>query len=452
MSLGAILLSFVTVAIDGTLGSKWLDDVSWFYANRPDGARSLLSTVAGSMITVAGVTFSLTIMSLSHTTSTVGPRLLNNFMSDRANQFTLGVFVSTFLYCLMVLRTVRSAEGNSDPSNAFVPHIAVLVGILLAVSSVGVLIFFIHHVSDTLNVENIISRVGRGLIRTVESEFAPESDDEAREKVTGSDTTDDASKKSQSEIPTLPDSQMTPIQASHTGYVSYVDYSGLLSTAQENDLLIRVRFRTGDFVTPSKTLMLAGPNERVTDEVRSTLKHTFVYQDQRTEYQDLRFQINQLVQVAARALSPGVNDPFTAMNCMDWLQAALERMSVGCFPPAIQFDDEDHPRIVSDPDNFKAFADLVFSQLRTYSAADHTAALHLIEMMAKVQVSLKDEKQMRTIVLHAAEHHRLCEQQIADRKVLAKIRHRYVAMIRILRSPEYRDRIMEHYDWLGGRA
>lgn len=104
MAIAAIVLSFVTTAIDSRIGSEWLEKISWLYANKPAGARAVLSPVAGSMIAVAGVTFSMTILSISQTTSQVGPRLVNNFMRDRGNQFTLGVFIATFLYCVMVLR------------------------------------------------------------------------------------------------------------------------------------------------------------------------------------------------------------------------------------------------------------------------------------------------------------------------------------------------------------
>ena len=178
MALGAIVLSFVTTAIDGRIGPGWIERVSWLYANKPDGARGLLSTVAGSMIGVAGVTFSITIASVVYASGQYGPRLLTNFMSDRGNQVTLGTFIATFLYCLLVLRTIRAADeasGAANPSGdvvgAFVPHVAIVTALVLALASVGVLIFFIHHVPESIHVSHVIAGVGRDLSEKIEKLF-----------------------------------------------------------------------------------------------------------------------------------------------------------------------------------------------------------------------------------------------------------------------------------------
>ena len=182
MALAAVVLSTVTTSIDRAIGMDWLEDWNWLYANRPDGARAVLSTVAGSMITVAGVTFSMTILSISYAASQVGPRLLSNFMRDRGNQITLGVFIATFLYCLLVLRTVRNAEAlppgtqltnvdNPELMAAFVPQIAIMFALFLAVASVGVLIYFIHHIPENLHVSNIVANVGRSLQKDIDERF-----------------------------------------------------------------------------------------------------------------------------------------------------------------------------------------------------------------------------------------------------------------------------------------
>ena len=168
MAVGAVVLSVVTTMADGRVGSDWIDGVSWLYANKPEGARTLLSTVAGSMIGVAGVTFSITIASVVYASGQYGPRLLSNFMRDTGNQVTLGTFIATFLYGLLVLRTIRTADegsGGANPSGdltgAFVPHIAILVGLVLALASIAVLIYFIHHVPDSIHVSNVIAGIGR---------------------------------------------------------------------------------------------------------------------------------------------------------------------------------------------------------------------------------------------------------------------------------------------------
>lgn len=144
MAVAAVLLAGGMIWLDSFVGSAWMDGFAWLYASRPSGARLVLSSVGGSMITVAGTVFSVTIAAVVYASGQYGPRLLSNFMSDRGNQVTLGTFIATFLYCLVVLRTVRSPEESGGAG--FVPNLALLVGVLLAVCSIAVLIFFIHHV------------------------------------------------------------------------------------------------------------------------------------------------------------------------------------------------------------------------------------------------------------------------------------------------------------------
>ena len=160
------------VYLDAVVGDAWLGRFEWFYGSRPEGARSLLSTVAGSTITVAGVVFSITLAAVTYASGQYGPRLLSNFVRDRGNQATLGVFIGTFLYCLVVLRTIRSAEETSADTGgavreAFVPHIAMFGALALAVASIGVLIYFVHHVTDAIHINNVIARIGHKLLADI---------------------------------------------------------------------------------------------------------------------------------------------------------------------------------------------------------------------------------------------------------------------------------------------
>ncbi len=156
MATGAATLAFITVTADRLLTADWLRTVSWVYSGGAEGASVVLGTIAGSMITIAGVVFSMTLVALSLATSQLGPRLLRNFMRDHANQMVLGTFVSTFVYCLLVLRTVRRGDEG-----IFVPHLSVTIGVLFALVSLAVLIYFIHHVSVSIQADTVVARVGR---------------------------------------------------------------------------------------------------------------------------------------------------------------------------------------------------------------------------------------------------------------------------------------------------
>jgi uncharacterized membrane protein len=174
MSVGAVVLAFGTAAVDHALGPEWIYEVEWLQANRPSGARDVLSAIASSMITVAGVVFSITVASVVYASAQHGPRLLTNFMRDRGNQITLGTFIATYLYCLLVLRTVRESgepEGLDEEIAAFVPHVGLFVGLFLAVCSIAVLVYFIHHVPRSIHISNVIADIGRELRGMIEKRF-----------------------------------------------------------------------------------------------------------------------------------------------------------------------------------------------------------------------------------------------------------------------------------------
>jgi uncharacterized membrane protein len=446
MAIGAIALSFATTAIDSHFGSGWLEEISWLYANKPAGARAVLSTVAGSMITVAGVTFSMTILSISYTTSQVGPRLLKNFMRDTGNQVTLGVFISTFLYCLMVLRTVRNGDSRSGTeimASAFVPHIAIIVGILMAIASVGVLIFFIHHIPESIHISNIVANIGGDLNQRIDNQF-PSRVGQPHEK--------QSERKIEANLPASFYDNVRPIKSSKSGYVEFVDTDGLFQIAIKHDLVIRMRFRAGDFLTPGNVLMLGFPKSRVSDEIVDQMLATFVLGTQRTATQNLRFVFNQLIEIAMRALSPGVNDPFTAINCMDWLQSALENLAERELPDAYRFDDDRNLRMVAEPEQFADFTSLVFDQLRPYVSADRNASIHMMEMIAKVAVSASCDSHRRLLVKQAGALRRECKTTLNDQRGTELLSDRYRSIIRLLRNPEYRRQVLEAGNWIGGRS
>ena len=233
MAVAAVLLSIGMIQLDEAATARLLDQLAWVYTGGPEGARAVLSTIAASMITVAGVTFSITIVALTLASQQFGPRLLRNFLRDSGNQMVLGTFVSTFLYCLLVLRTVR---GGDDAE--FVPHLAVTVGVALAMLSLGVLIFFIHHVATSIQAARIIANVAEDLEAAIDRLF-PEtigedaaSADGARDSADGSGKIDDA----------------RAVIATTTGYVQAIDADRLMNIAREQDVMVRVHARPGSFV------------------------------------------------------------------------------------------------------------------------------------------------------------------------------------------------------------
>jgi uncharacterized membrane protein len=254
MTLAAVVLATVTTALDKAYEHDWIEAVPWLIENRPEGARTTLSTIAGSMITVAGVVFSITIGGVVSASGQPGARLLTNFMRDRGNQVTLGTFIATFLYCLLVLRMVRSPEEFAQPgvdeeiAAGFVPHIGMLGALLLALCSVGVLIYFIHHVPRSIHVSNVVAEIGKELRRKVETRFPEAFGQPIPDEVDPRDVEpEDFTERS------------VPISADGSGYIQAVDEDSLFRIAVDNKLILVLHSRPGVFARPGKTLVQAYP-------------------------------------------------------------------------------------------------------------------------------------------------------------------------------------------------
>ena len=370
------------VYLDAVIGDSWLGRFEWFYGSRPDGARALLSTVAGSTITVAGVVFSITLAAVTYASGQYGPRLLSNFTRDRGNQATLGVFIGTFLYCLVVLRTIRSAEEASADTagalrEAFVPHIAMFGAMALAVASIGVLIYFVHHVTDAIHINNVIARIGQGLIDDIARDLAEERRDRDVE-----------------EYAAQPDLEVSPVAANRTGYVESLDEEALLAIATERDAIVQVLPIAGDFIHRGRPVLLVHPPGCDGLEACGDF---FSVSRKRSPLRDLRFPIDELVELAARALSPGVNDPFTAIACIDWLGAALTDLSAMPRRSSVLRDEDGRVRVLVRRLGFADYLRSAIGQLRPYAVKDPNARAHLLHMLEKLNLAVADPEHRASI-------------------------------------------------------
>jgi uncharacterized membrane protein len=441
MALAAIALAIAAVALDGYLGSAWINDITWLFDNLPAGARAVLSTIAGSMITVAGVTFSMTIAALSFATGQIGPRLVSNFMRDRGNQVTLGTFIATFLYCLMVLRTVRSADETSDGPDAigaFVPHVAILIALLLAAASVAVLIYFIHHISDSINISSIVSNIGRELNRSLETMFPDRLGDEADETRLATDA-----------MPFIT-SEIAPVESPHDGYVVLVDLEALMSTAVHHDLVLRLEFRPGDFVTRGNRLLWAWPAHKVTEEVAERLVAAYAFGSRRTREQNLLFLVDELAEIIARALSPGVNDPYTAMTALDWMKSVLANLGRRHIPDPVRLDDTGQIRVIVSPVSYARFAGAIFDPIRPYVSADRNAALHALKILADLAAELRPGARRDVIMQQAAALHQAALEQLPLIRDREEIDRRYNSLAEVVADPKALWRCRDDQGWLGG--
>jgi uncharacterized membrane protein len=420
MAGAAILLSFVTIAIDKESLYREGARHWWIYGGGPDGARTVLSVIAGSMITVAGVVFSITIVVLSLASSQFGPRLIRNFMNVRANQMVLGTFVATFIYGILVLRTV-----NAVMETRFVPGLSVTITVVMSLLSLGVLIYFIHNVSESIQAQNIIAKVRRDLDKAVDRIFP--------EKVGQEESLSSGPLKRNYDIPRTCDREVCQVKAERSGYLQAIDNDALMRIAVEENLLIHLGYRPGHFITRGGVLVTVWPGERVDETLSEKINAIFIVGPERTLEQDVEFAISQLVEIAVRALSPGINDPITALTCIDWLGVSLCQLANREMPSSHRFDQEGRLRVICRPFVFAGMVDAAFNMIRQNSQSVATVSIHLLETIATVAAQTFRKEDRAALSRHAAMVVNGCKERLSDDDDRKDLEKRYEAALEILK-------------------
>ncbi len=377
MAVGAFAMALGMIMLDQSARGTWIETLGWAYTGGPEGARTLLSTVAGSVITVAGTVFSITIAALTLASTQFGPRMLRSFIRDTGNQIVLGTFIATFLYCLLVLRTVRGAGEQGSGSSGFVPNLSVTLGIVLAVVSLGVLIYFIHHVASSVQANHLIAVIGGELDSAIDRLFPGTIGHAAQE--TGK-TEADARK----DIPADFEQRARQVLSTDTGYLQAIDDELLLRVAGKRNLVVRLNHHPGEWVVRGNLLAHAWPGEQVDKELTEALNEAFILGNRRTLVQDIEFPVQQLVEIALRALSPAINDPFTAVSCVDRLGASLCRLAHTPFPSPFRYDDAGQLRVIAEPITFASLVDTAFSPIRQYGRTSSLVTNRLLETIALI--------------------------------------------------------------------
>ncbi len=412
MVLAAAVGAFVLLYLDGTGATS---DMAWFYSGGSEGAKTLLSTVAGSVITVAGVVFSITIAALTQASSQFGPRLLRNFMRDTGNQIVLGTFVATFVYSLLVLRTIH---GELDGVR-FVPHASVTVAVLFAVASITVLIYFIHHVSVSLQAPAVVANVRADLDEVI----ARLPDDHK-----GSSDRDN-------ELPADFETASRPVVSTKQGYVQALDYDGLLEAAKKADLILRLKYKPGDYVIEGNPLLVAWPADRCDDDLIERANSAFICGHDGTAEQDVEHAIRQLVEIAVRALSPGINDPFTAINCIDALGSAVCRVGLKGLPGPHRCDDQGRLRLIMPVTTFAGITDTAFNQIRQFGQGNVPVTIRLLEIIAELAGQLTNAEHRQALLRHATMVYEDSRETIPQPRDRNDVRERWEATVRLLGPP-----------------
>ena len=397
VGLAGALLAVGMVELSARVDPHVLSRFPRMFGASADSSRSLLSAIGASVITVAGVTFSLTMVAVTQASGQYTSRILRTFMRDRPTQVVLGMFVGIFSYCLLVLRTIRSVDESS-----FVPSLAVVLGIALALVGMGALIFFVHHIATTLQVSHLLERVGSETVAAVDRLFP---DDVAQEATV--EERDAARER-------LRDAVWRPVAATRTGYLQAVDSDRLVKTAGSHAVVIRLEIGVGEFVIDGMPIAWAAPNggDARAQENRDppvppsrgdydrVIAGCFTVGTFRTIEEDAAFGVRQIVDIALKALSPGVNDTTTAVMCVDWLGAVLVRLANREVETPFRTEGG-VLRVIARGPTFESMLALSVDEIRQNAAGNVSIVVALFEMIGRVARATSDPDRRRLLAKHA---------------------------------------------------
>jgi uncharacterized membrane protein len=419
------LLAILMLWFDRFLEPTELD---WtVFSLEPDAARNILGIIAGSIIGVGGVAFSVTMVALTLTSGQYGPKVLRNFLEDNHSKVTLGLFLGTYVYTLVVLSGYASVDK---------PKFTVFLALVLAFAALLGFVRFIHRTATDLQADHIVQRIGRQLQQTLRCAVNDVNPDER---------IDDTSGWRRS----ARNRQAYAIVSNQHGYIQTIDYSELISWCTENNCLLQVRDRAGDFIVEGLCVfkVYAG-DEGTPDNAVDELNASMIVGPMRTPVQDTEYAITQLNQLAARALSPGINDPGTAITCIDWFSLALTEIIDRDLPGCVFLDDNHHPRLIAHISDFSGIVKAIYAPLRQLSRSDVAVTASLLESLCRLAELTQRPDRLEILALHGKLIHEGSDRRDGSEFDNQDIRQRYKKLT-VLTQP------LGGYDWtnlLGGAS
>src|SRR5450631_2738794 len=372
ISIALGLLGAVLSSLEETVPvlSAWVPTVLFPSHADPQVAQIILATIAASIMTAVSIVFAILLMTLTLASMQFSPRILLSFVRDRVTQWTLGIFLGTFAYCMAALPSARTLP------QPFAPVAAATCAMLLAVTCVAWLIFFIHHISQAISVNHIVDRIARETERVID-DIMP---DRRRHGYDPSGVPFDNSKRE------------APVSSTTSGYIRYVDTERLLGLAKKFKVRIRLLRRVGHFVPEGIPLFNASPGERLDKERVAELRSAFDIGPTRTLQQDVEFGVIQIVDIALKAISPAVNDPSTAITCIDQLGRILIRFVSRNVPDSLLCDPPHVVRVIVPWIEVESLLDTAFEQIRHYSVADIAVSLRLLRALDDIALTSGDPR------------------------------------------------------------
>jgi uncharacterized membrane protein len=411
--IAAVGLYLGTHAIDRAAFHHTLTLPSWVvFGSGGDAARQILTTLAAAVITVVGVVFSITIVTLTLASTQFGPRMLRNFIRDRGTQFTLGTFVATFVYATLVLISIGPGVGT----NTFVPNLSISISVALVTLSMGVLIFFIHHIATSIQLPQVIASIARDLSRAIDVESSD-------------GTVSIEAGPSVSELLTRMREGGGEVPAPASGYLQFIRHETLVGLAAEKGAVIQLHHRPGHFVVSGHRMATVWPAGAATS-VSQALRRAHICGPNRTLVQDLAFAVDQLVEIAIRALSPAVNDTFTALTCIDWLGDSLCKITTEWHPLRVRRDGHGYVRVITVQVSYTGLVERAFEKIRQASHGMPAVMIRQLEALTKIMENTTGPAQRQLLLDQAAMIHRANVESVPEPSDVADVKHEYDEVLR----------------------
>ena len=408
-SVAAVLLFVLTLSIDRAASHGELTLPSWVISGSPDAARQILSSLAAAIITVVGVVFSVMIVTLTLASSQFGPRMLRTFIRDRSTQLTLGTFVATFFYAMLTLISIGAT---------FVPHLSVTIALALTAVDLGVLIYFIHHTATVIQLPEVIASIARDLAQAIDAE----ADGPAGWSGIGNGAAPDV-------LRARLDRDGREVTAPASGYLRFVRHVTLVRIAAEYDAVIRLQHRPGHFLMHGHAMATVWPPE-VADKISRRLERVHITGPLRTLSQDIAFGIDQLVEIAIRALSPAVNDTFTALTCIDWLGDSLSKIAVSWHPRTFHRDGNGEIRLITAPVSYERLVQRSFEKIRQAAGGMPAVLIRQLDALHKI-MTVAPASRSQVLLDQADMIQRLNLRTVPEATDQADVTARYEALLKL---------------------
>ncbi len=405
--LAAVVLFAVTHALDLAAFHGHLALPGWMKFGSADAAREILTSLAAAVITVVGVVFSITIVTLTLASTQFGPRMLRNFIRDRGTQVTLGTFVATFVYATLVLISIGPQSGSRE----FIPHLSITLSVALVTVSMAVLIYFIHHIAASIQLPSVIASIAGDLSRAIDAE----SGDGGPRLESG---------PSVAELLRRMDESGSTVPAPASGYLQFIRHETLSGLAAEKGAVIRLLHRPGQFLVEGHAMATVWPPDAGAS-VSQALRRAHITGSNRTLAQDLSFAVDQIVEIAIRALSPAVNDTFTALTCIDWLGASLCKVTAQWTPIRVHRDGHGYVRLITAHVSYASLIERAFEKIRQAGRGMPAIMIRQLDALGKIVEQTDDERRRDLLLTQAAMILRSCDESVPEASDRADVRRQY---------------------------